>query len=391
MAFSVGSNKGVNQESPQTARGESQKSGTEPRVYQPANQADKTVEEGKSYNLLYELMKVMAAISLLVSILVTVAMLADLYFKDAFLYFNRAFWGQTYISGDTTDEKSTVAEIPVFEIFDDQPDPKREDTPQTNRYKKDEREKYEEDEWSEPNKIERSDPISPAAARSDKRGDTPRVAIIIDDMGFDLKMADALSRIEINLTISILPGSPFGRQIAKKLHSKGMEIMLHLPMEPLQYPSVDPGYGAILSGMKPDNMIKVLNMNLDGLPHVSGVNNHMGSKLTAISPAMRQIFTVLKKRGLFFVDSLTSNSSSGRKAAELIQLPFASRNLFLDNNKDIDYIKRQLKELVRIAKKSGAAIAIGHPYKETFIALKEEIPALKKSVKIVPVSQLVMP
>ncbi len=217
----------------------------------------------------------------------------------------------------------------------------------------------------------------------------PRVAIIIDDIGFDKKLAYDLVAIEGNFTFSILPGSPFGRTIAENLHTMGAEIMLHLPMEPVQYPEVDPGPGAILASMSPDVLIESLRKDIDAIPHARGVNNHMGSRITSLSPQMRQIFTILKQRDMFFIDSLTSRHSLCRQSARLFHLPFAQRDVFLDNIQDGDYIKKQLRQLVSVAKKHGSALGIGHPYKATLYTLKQEMPGIRKQVRIVPASALV--
>ena len=217
----------------------------------------------------------------------------------------------------------------------------------------------------------------------------PRVAIIIDDIGFDKKLAYDLLAIEGNFTFSILPCSPFGRTIAENLHTMGAEIMLHLPMEPVQYPEINPGPGAILASMSPDVLIESLRKDIDAIPHARGVNNHMGSRITTLSPQMRQIFTILKQRDMFFIDSLTSRDSLCRQSARLFHLPFAQRDVFLDNIQDVSYIKKQLRQLVSVAKKHGSAVGIGHPYKATFDTLKQEVPRIRKQVRIVPASALV--
>ena len=121
-------------------------------------------------------------------------------------------------------------------------------------------------------------------------GKLPRVALILDDLGYDKKIAEKFFALNINLTVSILPHSPFQNKIARSASSKGLEIMLHLPMEPVEYPEVNPGPGTLLSSMSPDELISQLEENLNTLPGVKGVNNHMGSKLTAASTQMYQIF-----------------------------------------------------------------------------------------------------
>ena len=217
----------------------------------------------------------------------------------------------------------------------------------------------------------------------------PLVAIIIDDMGFDRKLSRSFAELDSNITQAVLPGAPHGRVISNTLHTMGVEVMLHLPMEPMEYPRVNPGPGALLSSMTPDELINSLRKDLDALPHVRGVNNHMGSRLTTLSPQLHQIFTVLKSRGLFFIDSRTTRHSLCRSAARLLHVPFAQRDVFLDNIQEPAYIKRQLKELLDLAQRHGSAVGIGHPYKATYAVLKEEMSAIKAKVTIVPASTLV--
>ncbi len=217
---------------------------------------------------------------------------------------------------------------------------------------------------------------------------TPVVAIIIDDIGFDKKMARDLSDLNPNITFSVLPDAPFGKEIAGRLHKKGIHIMLHLPMEPVEYPRINPGPGAILADMPPDQVLRVLRRDIKRIPYIQGINNHMGSRITTMSDKMRQIFTILKEKNLFFIDSRTTRNSVCRPCARLLQIPFAQRDVFLDNFQSTAYIKKQLKELIRIAEKHGTAIAIGHPYKATLQALKEELPIMEGKVRLVPVSSL---
>ena len=123
------------------------------------------------------------------------------------------------------------------------------------------------------------------------------VAIIIDDVGYDRKMAEGFLELNVPLTFSVLPRGPFNHSIIDQALKKDVEIMLHLPMEPSNYPSVNPGPGALLTSMNPDELIAQLNANLDRVPNVKGVNNHMGSKLTASSDQMRQIFEAVTYNG----------------------------------------------------------------------------------------------
>jgi len=221
----------------------------------------------------------------------------------------------------------------------------------------------------------------------DKEG-LPRVAIIIDDVGFDKAMAMAFSRLSPNITMAILPGSPFGRDIADRLYVRDAEIMLHLPMEPVQYPEVNPGPGALMADMAPDLFLETLRKDLDSIPHFKGVNNHMGSRLTTLPDQMRQVFTVLKKKDLFFIDSLTARYSICRDSARLLQLSFARRDVFLDNIQDKNYIIGQIQELIQISQRHGSAIGIGHPYPATLETLALLFPEMQEKVSIVRASEL---
>ena len=170
---------------------------------------------------------------------------------------------------------------------------------------------------------------------------------------------------------------------------KGVETMLHLPMEPKEYPKADPGPGALLTTMAPDELIDQLNKNLDALPTVKGVNNHMGSKMTALSAQMYQIFSVLKKRNLYFIDSRTSADSLCRPSARLLRIRFGQRDVFIDHKQDIKTVRGQIKKLIRIALIHGEAIGIGHPYSVTYKVLRNELSTLKHKVQLVPASKVV--
>ena len=232
-------------------------------------------------------------------------------------------------------------------------------------------------------------PYLPPISAPPKIKELPRVAIIIDDLGYNRKIAQKFLELDAVLTFSILPYSPFTKKIARSANEKGMEVMLHLPMEPIEYPAIDPGPGVLLMSMTPDELINQLNQDLDTIPEIKGVSNHMGSRMTAESDQMYQIFSVLKKRGLFFIDSRSTSHTVGRPSARLFKIPFAERDVFIDHKPNAEFIRRQLKTLVRIARKRGEAVGIAHPSKTTLRILREELPGLQKQVELVPVSQLV--
>ncbi len=219
----------------------------------------------------------------------------------------------------------------------------------------------------------------------------PSVALIIDDLGYDKKIAKKFAQLNVVLTFSILPHSPFQQKTVRLAESKGLEIMLHLPMEPVEYPAVNPGPGTLLTSMSADELIAQLDKNLNSLPGVKGVNNHMGSRLTAESTQLYQIFSVLKKRGLYFIDSRTSADSLCEPSARLFQIPFAQRDVFLDHDPTPEFIRNQIKELIRIARRNGQAVGILHPHATTYQILREMLPDLQKEVHLVPASKIVRP
>lgn len=219
--------------------------------------------------------------------------------------------------------------------------------------------------------------------------DLPKVAIILDDVGYDLRIAKRFLELKGPFTFAVLPKGPFNKTIIELAHLKGFEIMLHLPMEPKEYPKVNPGPGALLTTMDPDQLIAQLNENLLNIPYLKGVNNHMGSRMTGSSNQMRQIFTILKKKGLFFIDSRTSSDTICRSSAELLQLPFAERDVFIDHFVESQFIQSQIHKLIGRALKNGQAVGIAHPHRTTFDTLQRLLPKLEQEVQLVPASQVV--
>jgi hypothetical protein len=217
----------------------------------------------------------------------------------------------------------------------------------------------------------------------------PKIAIIIDDIGYDREIVEKFLVLDAVFTFSILPYSPFQKSIARSVHSKGFDVMLHLPMEPNEYPMVNPGPGALLTSMSPDQLINQLDKDLDSFPFIQGVNNHMGSKMTTVSIQLYQIFSVLKKRKLFFIDSRTTTETLCKPSAQLLQVPFAQKDVFLDHIQKPDFIRKQIHRLIHIANSHGEAIGIAHPYDVTYDILREVLPELKKKAVLVHVSDVV--
>ena len=218
---------------------------------------------------------------------------------------------------------------------------------------------------------------------------TPKVAIIIDDLGYDRKIADEFINLGRPLTFSVLPYGPYQKSIIKAIHQKGFEIMLHLPLEPNEYPKVDPGPGALLVSMTRERFLNQLEHDIAAVPYIKGVNNHMGSRITTMAPKMNQIFSVLKNKGLFFIDSRTTAETICKKSAALGNIPFAQRDIFLDHVQTEKFIKKQFQHLLKIAQHKGTAIGICHPHQITYEVMRQILPEFEKKVELVPASSLV--
>lgn len=198
-----------------------------------------------------------------------------------------------------------------------------------------------------------------------------KVALIVDDMGYSLEAINELCSIGRPLTIAIIPYSPLAAEIATISRQHDLEVILHLPLEAINGNENNHSKGMITSEMSEAEVIATLEKNLDQVPFIRGVNNHMGSKITADSKLMNIILEHLKGRNLFFIDSRTTSSSVAYNIAQSLNIPSAYRHVFLDGELDESYIRRQFIELIRRAQKNGFAVGICHPTKETLNVLKE--------------------
>ncbi len=218
-----------------------------------------------------------------------------------------------------------------------------------------------------------------------------KIALIIDDAGYDRNNLSKFLDIGIPLTVAILPGETYSKQIASEAINQGCQIILHLPLEPYGYPEINPGSHAALTGMTNKQIRNLVKDNINSVPGICGVNNHMGSKFTANQKKMEEVIKVIGEHNLFYIDSKTSSDSVGYSTARRLGVKTAEREIFIDNKNNIDYVKTQLRKLASLAIKNGQAIGIGHFQKEmTPLAIKEIISEFKKqNIEFVFVSELV--
>jgi polysaccharide deacetylase 2 family uncharacterized protein YibQ len=214
----------------------------------------------------------------------------------------------------------------------------------------------------------------------------PQVAVVMDDLGIDRARTLRTMHLRAPLTLSFLAYAHDLQQQADTGRKSGHEIWLHVPMEPGST-TIDPGPNVLLTSVPPGERAKSLNWNLDQLTGFVGINNHMGSRFTANADGMRGVMTELKKRGLAFLDSMTTPKSYGHIAAKEAGVPFALRNVFLDHADDQKAVEAQLHKLEALARKHGHALAIGHPREATLAALGPWLRTLDaKGLQLVPAS-----
>jgi len=214
-----------------------------------------------------------------------------------------------------------------------------------------------------------------------------KVAIIIDDIGNQRKLADRIMDLDLNLSFSVLPYQTFSKQLAAKAAGLGRDILLHLPMEPQDH-KWNPGQGALFLSMSKSKIIAVLDGDLAQVPMAIGVNNHMGSRFTANRQAMGIVLKRVRDKGLFWVDSLTSPKSVGFEVGRGMGIKTAKRDVFLDNIQKADKIIVQLNHLLNLARRRGYAIGIAHPHPETLKALRRYQETLRQEVKLVGIHEI---
>ena len=193
----------------------------------------------------------------------------------------------------------------------------------------------------------------------------PRIAIIIDDLGYELAAGERAIALPGPLTYAILPGTPRAGHLAEKAHVAGKDVLLHLPLQPTSGEAkVDPG--SLLLDMSKREFVDTFRQNLAGVPHAVGVNNHRGSLVTRHPGHMSWLMDEISdSRALFFVDSFTTADSVALQIALEKGVPAVKRDVFLDPDPDPATLHREFARLKALADKQGFAVGIGHPYPTT--------------------------
>lgn len=220
-------------------------------------------------------------------------------------------------------------------------------------------------------------------------GRSARIALVIDDLGGENHLSRELLLFDSPITFSILPFTTYSKALAAEAPGRGKEVILHLPMEPHGYPKVRPGEGVLLHEMDAKRLLRQLTEDIDSVPNIKGVSNHMGSRLMEEPEKLKIIFSELRERGLFFLDSRTTPQTVGLKTARLVGLNALERNLFIDNSLGAEALRENLNHLIRISLSTGMAIGIGHPHSATVNAIRQMLPKIRENgVEVVPLSNL---
>jgi polysaccharide deacetylase 2 family uncharacterized protein YibQ len=240
---------------------------------------------------------------------------------------------------------------------------------------------------------EKKPKVSPRTSKPDKKSEMvlpkpsrPKVAIIIDDLGPNKNAAREVLDLKIPVTLSILPQQTYSAWAAEEGHRLGHDIIAHIPMEAEK--SYKLGEGGLYIWMTDMEIADTLNKDILSVPHALGVSNHMGSAFTRDERAMQVLISELKKKKLFFLDSLTTPKSVGYHLARMQGITALNRDIFLDDRDDPGEIEAQWRKLIKIANKNGYAVLLAHPRKNTIEFLKKSVKN-NNEVAVVPISELV--
>ena len=213
--------------------------------------------------------------------------------------------------------------------------------------------------------------VHAAPAEQAKTHRTAYLTLIIDDLGQNPVRDQRVLNLPGPVTLAIMPDTPHATEFARQGHRAGKTVILHMPMDPATGPF------AWHPELPLAELESRLNAALLKVPYAAGINNHMGSRMTAEPVAMSWLVAELQRRHLFFVDSRTSAKTVAAAQAQKIGLASVSRDVFLDDERTAEAVSRQLRIAVELAHKQGSAVMIGHPYPVTLDVLERELPRLK--------------
>jgi polysaccharide deacetylase 2 family uncharacterized protein YibQ len=225
---------------------------------------------------------------------------------------------------------------------------------------------------------------------SAERAPLPRVAVIIDDLGYALLAGERAINLPGPVACAVLPGTPRATRLAEEAHASGKEVLLHLPLQAEDDFDLDEPGGLRLD-MSRAEFTRTLIEDIEAVPHAIGINSHRGSLLTRHPGHMSWLMETIQNRGdLFFVDSYTTAASIALKIAHESGVPAAKRDVFLDPDQSPETVEREFARLKKLARQNGFAIGIGHPYPATLEFLEKELPKLRSDgFELISISELI--
>jgi polysaccharide deacetylase 2 family uncharacterized protein YibQ len=237
-------------------------------------------------------------------------------------------------------------------------------------------------------------PLGPPADPPPPPPSGPCIALEFDDLGYTTSgLVAEMLELPPEVTLAVLPGLPASAEFARAAAARGHEILLHLPMEPVDIRHHDTGHDALFAELDPEENLRRLRRQLDGLAGYVGVSNHMGSRFTSRSDLMTPVLREIRRRGdgLFFLDSSTTPASMVGTAARTTGLPYVENNLFLDGGDESSGPPAVRTERVAaLALRSGHAVAIGPVKRETVDAVRVAIGRWQdEGIRLVRLSELV--
>ncbi|KKF36907.1 divergent polysaccharide deacetylase family protein [Erwinia tracheiphila] len=213
-----------------------------------------------------------------------------------------------------------------------------------------------------------------------------KLAIVIDDFGYRPAQENLVLQMPGEISVAVLPGAPYAREMSTKAHLRGHEVLIHLPMAPLSKQPLEKD--TLRPDMSSAEIERIIREAVANVPFATGLNNHMGSAMTSSLSGMQKVMQVLNHYNFYFLDSMTIASSQSTRAAQGTRVKVIKRRVFLDDMQNEADIRQQLLRAVRLAQRDGSAIAIGHPHPSTVKVLQQMLSSLPADITLVRPSQL---
>jgi polysaccharide deacetylase 2 family uncharacterized protein YibQ len=213
-----------------------------------------------------------------------------------------------------------------------------------------------------------------------------KLAIVIDDFGYRPHNENQVLAMPSAISVAVLPNAPHAREMATKAHNSGHEVLIHLPMAPLSKQPLEKD--TLRPEMSSDEIERIIRDAYGKVPFAVGLNNHMGSAMTSSLFGMQKVMQALERYNLYFLDSMTIGNSQSMRAAQGTGVKVIKRKVFLDDTQNEADIRFQFNRAVQLARRTGSAIAIGHPHPSTVRVLQQMLPTLPSDITLVSPSSL---